>query len=62
MVFESSKRAKLRQFLVDRFSLDDLKDLAFDLGVDFQALPHQSTQELARELIAYLERLEKKGC
>ena len=59
MALESSKRAKLRQFLIDRFSLGDLKDLAFDLGVDFQALPHQDTPELARELIAYLEHREE---
>lgn len=59
MSLDPARRAQLRQFLVDRFSLDDLKDLAFDLGVDYEKLPHGTTQELARELIAYSERQEQ---
>jgi site-specific recombinase XerD len=51
-----SERAKLRQFLTKHFSLDDLKDLAFDLGVDFQSFPHDTTRGFARELIAHFER------
>ena len=31
---------RLRQFLMDRFSLDELKELAFDLGVDPELLRH----------------------
>ena len=53
---DSTARIRLRQFLANCFSLDELKDLAFDLGINFQSLPHETSQELARELIAYFER------
>jgi len=62
MTLEPNERTKLRQFLRERFSLDELKDLAFDLGIDFQSLPHQTTQELARELISYVDRRGQTGC
>jgi hypothetical protein len=51
------QRTSLRQFLVSRFGLDDLKDLAFDLSIDYQSLPHTTHQELARELIVFVERV-----
>lgn len=56
------ERAGLRQLLVDRFDLDELKDLAFDLGVDYQLFSHETTRTLARELIAYVERRGELNC
>jgi hypothetical protein len=56
MESELSERAQLRRFLVSRFDLDELKDLAFDLGVDSQLFVHGNKRELSRELIAYCER------
>ena len=53
---EPSERARLRQFLIDRFDLSGLKDLAFDLGVDFQLFSHQTKGDIARELITFFER------
>jgi SOS-response transcriptional repressor LexA len=56
VALEPTERAKLRRFLVDHFDLNEQKDLAFDLGVDYQLFSHQTTQGLARELITYFER------
>lgn len=51
---EPTERAYLRQFLVDCFSLEELKNLSFDLGVDPEKLG-QSKADLCRELIVYFE-------
>jgi hypothetical protein len=59
---EPIERARLRQFLVDCFSIDELKDLAFDLAVDFQLFSHDTRRALARELITYLERRHRLSC
>lgn len=53
---ESADRTYLRKFLAERFSLEESKDLAFDLGVNPQDLPHATRPEFARELIDYFER------
>ena len=49
-------QAQLRLILIEYFSETDLKNLAFDLGVDHERLPGQSKDDLARELIMYLKR------
>lgn len=48
-------RAALRQILESRFSLEELKTLASDLGVDYNLLHHQTKSELSRELVDYFE-------
>jgi hypothetical protein len=48
-------RTQLREFLVQRFTLEELKTLTFDLGIDYNNLPHATTIELSRELIGYCE-------
>lgn len=58
-LLEPDERAKLRQFLTNRFSLTELKNLAFDLGVDYELLLHDTTPNLARELIAHLDRKDQ---
>jgi hypothetical protein len=40
-LLEPNERASLREFLVGRFTLDELKNLAFDLGVDYESFAHQ---------------------
>jgi hypothetical protein len=44
-------RSRLRQFLTERFSLSELKDLSFDLGVDYEMFPHQTKGELTSKEI-----------
>jgi hypothetical protein len=56
MTLNADERATLRRFLARAFSFTELKDLAFDLGVDFQLLSHNTAGEFARELIALFER------
>lgn len=62
MLLTPTERAGLRQFLIDRFSLNELKDLAFDLGVDFELFSHQTKLDFSRELIAHFERRDRLGC
>ena len=46
----------LRQSLTDYFSEGELRDLCFDLKVDYDSLPGLGKGDKARELIAHLER------
>ena len=55
-------RSRLRLFLTERFSLSELKNLSFDLGVDYEMFPHQTKGELSRELLAYFERKQNLSC
>ena len=48
-------RTYLRKFLRDRFTLDELEDLAFDIGVDYEDFPHATKPDFVRGLIDYLE-------
>jgi hypothetical protein len=56
ITLEPNDRAKLRELLEQRYSLDELETLAFDLGVDYNQLPHSTTTQLSRELVSYFER------
>ncbi len=58
----SEDRAKLREFISERFSLDELKTLCFDLGLDYEEFPHATKSEFSRELIVYFQRHNKMGC
>jgi hypothetical protein len=48
--------ASLRRFLVERFDLEELRTLCFDLGVDYDGLRGEGKEAKARELIAYMQR------
>ena len=48
--------ARLRQGLRTCFNDSELRDLCFDLGVDYESLPGEGKGDKARELIAYLGR------
>jgi WD40 repeat protein/LysM repeat protein len=58
---------QLRKTLTQRFSLDELKTLCFDLGIDFEELPAKTKSGIARELVEYckhrhrIDDLVKKG-
>ena len=59
---DSAERARLRRFFVDHFDLDELKDLAFDLGVDSERFSQKNKPAFSRELIQYFERNDELGC
>jgi formylglycine-generating enzyme required for sulfatase activity len=52
----SVEPAQLRRNLIKHFSEDELRDLCFDLGVDYDILPGLGKGNKARELMTYLER------
>jgi ActR/RegA family two-component response regulator len=56
--FSKSKvdKGKLRQILTDYFNESELRNLCFDLSVDYDGLPGDSKDDKARELISYMER------
>lgn len=49
-------RAKLRQLLLRAFGEGDLRDLCFDMAIDYDELPGDGTGNKVRELIIFLER------
>jgi hypothetical protein len=55
-------RSILREFLNDRFSLDELKDLAFDMGLATDKLPSNTINEFVREFISFCERTNQINC
>ena len=61
MTLKPKDRATVRRFLVEHFSLNELKDLVFDLGLSYESFPHDTLESLARELIACFERTENIG-
>lgn len=46
----------LREILVTRFSVEELRTLCFDLGWEYDGLPGEGKEGRARELVAFLER------
>lgn len=50
---------QLRQTLATRFSLEELRTLCQDLGVDYEDLPAMGKTGKARELISYLQRRDR---
>ncbi len=50
-------RKRIRENMIDAFSLSEIKDLCFDLDIDYENLPdHSHKPGLARELVGYLGR------
>ena len=58
---ERERLAELRQTLSQRFSEDELRDLVFDLGLDYDNLPGDGKAGKARELVAYCDRHDLIG-
>jgi len=48
--------AKLRQLIIYCFDINELRDLCFDLAVDYDALPGEDKPNKARELVAFFQR------
>lgn len=48
--------ARVLEGLTESYSLDELHTLCFNLGVDYEAIPHSTKPGLARELIARMHR------
>jgi hypothetical protein len=52
------QRRQLRQLLTDFFSLSELKNICFDLEIDYENLPeHDQKSGFVRELLAYAGRI-----
>jgi hypothetical protein len=48
------KRSEIRMTLVDRLSMDELRDLAFDLGFNHEG--HATPSALARALVEHIDK------
>ena len=57
-----NEKARLREFLQDHFNLNELKELSFDLGVNYESFPHQTTSEFTRELIDHFAHRDQLSC
>jgi hypothetical protein len=53
--------AKLRRILVDRFDETELRELFFDLDIEYDSLSGEGTRDKAMELIAFCRRRERIG-
>jgi hypothetical protein len=49
-----TKRSEMRMTLVDRLSMDELRDLAFDLGFNHEG--HATASALARALVEHIDK------
>ena len=52
---------ELRKILTNRFNESELRDLCFDLGLDYDDLPGAGKKDKARELVAYYHRRGRIG-
>jgi hypothetical protein len=55
-------RVDLRDFLVRRFTLPEIEDLLFEIGLSSDDLPSDTRPELARAVIGHCERTDTLGC
>ena len=53
---QSKYRGVLKDFLEKRFSLEELKSLAFEIGITYDSIPHDTVPTFVRELILLCER------
>jgi tetratricopeptide (TPR) repeat protein len=51
--------SQLHRFIADRFDLEELRTLCFDLGVNYDELGGEGLSAKARELLAYLDRRDR---
>jgi hypothetical protein len=51
--------AALRQLLTEHFDKSELRNLCFDLGIDYEGLPAQEKAGKVRELVAYARRHQR---
>jgi len=48
--------SELRRILVARFNVNELRNLCQDLAIDYEILPSENKEAIARELAAYCQR------
>jgi hypothetical protein len=53
---EQKQLVQLRRILWTHFNVSELRDLCFDLGVDYEDLPDQTKRDLAREIVVHCKR------
>jgi hypothetical protein len=51
--------ARLRQFIQDHYSLDELHTLCFDMGFEYEDLPGETRSAKARELVDHMRRRDQ---
>ena len=56
---EREELLALRQALTDRFGEEELRDLAFDLAVEYDDLPGSARKDKARELVTFCRRHDR---
>lgn len=52
-------RVQLVKFIRDKFSDSELRDLCFELHIDYESLPGEGKAAKARELVSYCERRDR---
>ncbi len=58
-LFVTVDRVLLKQVLIRHFSEEELRDLTFDMNIDYETLPGTNKVGKVRELIVYTERHSK---
>lgn len=53
---KSALLSDLRRMLVERFNIEELHTLCFELGLDYESLPGAEKESKARELVTHLDR------
>ena len=53
------EKIRLNDFILQYFSLGEVRDLCFRLGVDFDDLDGSTRKDKARELVAYMSRRQR---
>lgn len=56
MTSDRASLRNLRHLLTERFDLEELRSLSFDLGIDYDSLRGEGKAGKARELVAYVKR------
>ena len=52
-------RVQLVKFIRDKFSDSELRDLCFELHIDYESLPGEGKAAKARELVSFCERRDR---
>lgn len=52
-------KVKIRDLLVDGFNVDELRDICFEVGIDYEATGSQSIRTFARETVESAKRFGK---
>ena len=52
-------RVELAKFIRDKFNDSELRDLCFELHIDYESLPGEGKAAKARELVSFCERRDR---